>query len=170
MRNPLLVERLSAGRRFGRAALTLGLCAAVAGSLAVTAPAQAAPAQFIGVWNNIDASTNHIVQIVISGAPGALGVRTFGSCSPTPCDWGTVPLTSYGNNVSDPDHKYAAALYNFGFESDLITMELTDPNTLMVDTYTQFLDHSGRQNYHVRELFRKVVPIPRPPLPRPFPF
>jgi len=62
------------------------------------------------------------------------------------------------------------ASWKAGFETDLMTFELTDPDTLMVDTYTQFLDHSGRENYHVRELFRKVIPLPRPPLPRPGPW
>jgi hypothetical protein len=170
MRNPLLVERCLSARRAGRATLALAACAVALGVLALSAPAQAADGQFVGIWNNADSSTNHIVQIDISGSPGSLDIRTFGRCSPTPCDWGTVSLTTYGNNVSDTDHDYAAAVYNFGFETTLMTMQLSDPQTLIVDSYTQFLDGSGRQDYHVHELFHKVVPVPKPPVPHPWPW
>lgn len=160
MKNELLVARLFTGRRLRRTAFALGLCAAVVGALTVSAPAVAdPPSPFVGIWYNSNSNTNHIVRIQIAGAPGALGVHVFGKCHPTPCDWHTVPLTTYGNSISDPilSQKYGTALYNFGFETTLMTFELVNANTMMVDSYTQFHDHSGRQSYHVREQFRRLL-------------
>jgi len=153
MKNLLAVR--SFGRHIRRAVFALGLCAVAAGSL--TAPAQASDAQFTGFWLNIDRATRGIVSFQIGGSPGSLGVHVYGACSPTACDWGTAPLTTYGNNVSDSDHDYGAAVYNFGFATTILTFQLVDPNTIAVDTYDKFNDGSGRQNYHSREIFKKVI-------------
>lgn len=157
----LLVAR-SFGRRFRHAALALGLCAAAIGSLAVSAPARASDAQFAGLWLNADSATRGIVRFMVTGSPGALGVHVYGACEPTACDWGMAPLTTYGDNVSDPNHKYGSAVYNFGFATSMLTFQLIDPNTIVVDDYEQFHDGSGRQNYHNREVFRKLILRPLP--------
>jgi hypothetical protein len=165
MMKNLLIAR-SLGRNLRRAGLALGLCAAAAGSLAMTTPAQASPAQFIGYWVNVDAATRGIVRFQIAGAPGALGVHVYGACEPSACNWGISALTTYGNNVSDPDHKYATTVYDFGFATTILTFKLLDPNTMAVDTYDKFNDGSGRQNYHSSELFRKLILRPLPfPIP-----
>jgi hypothetical protein len=161
MMKNLLVAR-SFGRNLRRTALALGLCAAAMGSLAVTTPAQASPAQFEGLWLNIDSATRGIVRFQVTGVPGALGVHVYGACEPSACDWGISPLTTYGNNVSDPDHKYATAVYDFGFATTMLTFQLVDPNTIIVDDYDKFNDGSGRQNYHSREVFRKLILRPLP--------
>src|SRR5437899_6814741 len=130
MMKNLLVAR-SFGRMLRRAALGLGLRAAAMGSLAATTPAQASPAQFEGLWLNIDSATRGIVRFQVTGTPGALGVHVYGACEPSACDWGISPLTTYGNNISDPDHKYATAIYNFGFAKSMLTFQLVDPDTLI---------------------------------------
>lgn len=150
---------------FRRAALALALCATAAvGSLVASAPAQAAPHQFVGLWQNLNPATNHVVRIIVSTTPGGLKARTYGKCTPNPCDWGNVGMTTYGKNVSDPDHKDGTAVYNFGFATAAVTYRLVDAQTMVVHTYTQFLDGSGRQNYHTVEKFRKL-PIIIDPIP-----
>lgn len=161
MKNQLLVAR-SFGRSFRRTLLALGVCAAAIGSLAITTPAQASPAQFEGLWLNIDSATRGIVRFQVTGVPGSLGVHVYGACEPSACDWRISPLTTYGDNVSDPDHKYGTAVYNFGFATTILTFQLVDPNTIIVDDYDKFNDGSGRQNYHSREVFRKLILRPLP--------
>jgi hypothetical protein len=150
-----------------RALLGLGLCAAAVGTLATAAPAHATPAQFVGTWLNVDPGTRGIVRLKITAGVHGLGVEAFGACVPTACDWGLAGLTTYGNNVSDPDHKFGTAAYSFDFKQTAMTFQLLDPNTLVVDDYNMFTDGSGRENYHSREVFKKLVirPLPFPPLP-----
>jgi hypothetical protein len=136
--------------------------AAVLGGFAAR-PVHAAPAQFVGLWTNTDSGTGGIVRLQITTGVHGLGVRAFGACSPSACDWGVVGLTTYGNTVSDADHKYGTALYNHGFATRLMTLQLIDSSTLVAHVYTTFHDGSGRQNYHSREVFKKLII-------RPFPF
>ena len=157
--NTLLVARLIAGRTLRRTALVLGLCAAALGSLAVTTPARASDAQFQGHWFNLDPSTRDLVRTTIGGSPGSLVVDPFGACSPSACEWGWQPLTTYGNNVSDPDHHAGTAIYDQGFARRIMTFQLLSPTLMSVDTYSLFTDGSGRQNYHTRELFHKAMII-----------
>ena len=106
--------------------------------------------------NYVNPATNGIVRFLVQPTPGGPKVHTFGACSPTPCDWGEVPLVTYGDNVADADHKYGTAVYSFGFVTQAMTFQLLDATTMEVHTYNQFLDHSGRQNFHTVERFRKL--------------
>ena len=137
--------------------------AAVLGGLTAR-PVSAAPAEFIGLWANADAGTDGIVRMQITTGVHGPGIRVFGACTPSACDWGIVGLTTYGNSVTDADHKYGTAVYNHGFASRLVTLQLIDSSTLVAHTYTQFQDGSGRQNYHSRAVFKKVIikPLPFP--------
>jgi hypothetical protein len=159
MKNTLHVARIIAGRKLRRAALVLGLCAAALGSLAVTTPARASDAQFQGYWFNVNPATADLVRITIGGTPGSMVVDPFGACSPSACEWGWQPLTTYGNNVSDTNHNAGTAVYDQGFAKRIMTFQLLSPSLMSVDTYSLFTDGSGRQNYHTRELFHKVVII-----------
>ena len=147
-------------RRFAAA---FALCAAVLGGVAAR-PAHAAPAQFLGTWVNTDSGTGGIVRLQITAGVHGMGVRAFGACTPSDCDWGVVGLTTYGNTVADADHKYGTALYSHGFATRLMTLQLIDSSTVVAHVYTTFHDNSGRQNYHSREVFKKVVirPLPFP--------
>jgi hypothetical protein len=91
-------------------------------------------------------------------------ISVEGKCVPNPCNWGSAPLLTYGNSVSDTDHRFGTAAYDFGFATAALTFQLLDAQTMLVHTYTQFLDHSGRQNYHTVERFHKL-PIIIDPAP-----
>ena len=150
-----------------RAVFALALCATAAAGLATATPAQAAPSPFVGTWINSDPNTRGIVRLRITQGVHGLGVQVFGACVPTPCDWGLEGLTTYGDNVSDPDHKFGTAAYSFDFKQTAMTFQLLDANTLLVDDYSMFTDGSGRENYHTREIFKKLVirPLPFPLIP-----
>jgi hypothetical protein len=50
---------------------------------------------------------------------------------------------------------YASALYSLSFKKVLVTVKLMPGNRFYLETYNQFTDGSGRQNYWVGETFRK---------------
>ena len=96
----------------------------------------------------------------------AAGVVNSDSAKLTVTNISTLPFADNfdgpGNNISDPDHKYATAIYNFGFATTILTFQLVDPDTIILDDSDKFNDGSGRQNYHSREVFRKLIIRPLP--------
>ncbi|HIK03891.1 MAG TPA: hypothetical protein IGS40_04125 [Trichormus sp. M33_DOE_039] len=142
--------------------------ASVALTAAFASPTLAAPSDFVGTWVNKDANTRGITRLVITSAGGnKLNIRVFGQCHPQDCDWGTTTLATYGVNVQDTNHGYGSATYNKGFANTFLGLGYAG-NQIMVQSYTQFLDNSGRQNYYSREYFQKIpvvkVPIKRLPI------
>lgn len=131
------------------------ILAASAFSLSATS-AFAFPANFIGLWKNTNPSSNGIVKIFIT--PG-LTIRTFGACTPTLCDHGPRPLTTYGKNISDPNHRAGTAQYHFSFKEVVMTLKLVGSQRLHFEHFNQFTDSSGRQNYWKGENFKRVLPL-----------
>lgn len=121
-----------------------------------TSQAFAYPVNFIGIWKNVNPSTRGIVRIVIT--PG-LNMRMFGACTPVPCDNGVTPLTTFGANVSDLNHRAGVAHYNLNFKKVGTTLKLLTKKKMSFDHFNQFTDGSGRQNYWMNETFKKVLPI-----------
>jgi hypothetical protein len=116
----------------------------------------AAPADLIGTWKNTNSNTRGITRVVISSAGGnALNVQVFGKCSPTDCDWGKTNLITYGNSVQDKDHRSATTTYNKSFANTLLTLTLSTGNQIRLQSFTQFTDKSGRQNYASTETLQR---------------
>jgi hypothetical protein len=113
--------------------------------------ARAAPADFFGTWENTNPSSNGVVRIVIDKS----GVRMFGACTPDPCDYGQVRFITFGGNVSDADHKAGFAHYAFAFKEIDATLHLTGPRTLELEHFNKFTDSSNRQNYVMKERYRR---------------
>lgn len=124
----------------------------LAGSLVLSNIALASPTNFLGNWSNTNRSTRNIVRAEIT-ADNKL--QLFGACSPTPCDMGKVPLVTYGRNVSDTNHMAATAMYSLGFKKMTVILKKLGANRLYLETYSEFTDGSGRQNYWVGETFQK---------------
>ena len=103
----------------------------------------------VGKWHACDKNTRGIVRIVLGTKGSALTVQVFGSCSPTPCDWGVVEGIAYGDNVSSTEAIAFTARYDPGFKEAIVTGQL-DNGTLIVDVFNKFTDGSGRSNYHDR--------------------
>jgi hypothetical protein len=125
-------------------------------TLSAISPSFAAPADFIGTWENTNSSTRGITKLVVTKASGnKLNIKVFGSCSPTDCDWGTKSLTTYGSSVQDANHRSATTNYNKNFADSLLTINLGGTNRLNLQNFTSFKDNSNRQNYSSTEVFRK---------------
>ena len=108
----------------------------------------------VGSWHNCDADTRSIVRIELKEKKGQLGIRVFGSCHPTPCDWGVEKATAYAESVADNDAIAFSVIYDHGFAEKIVTGHL-DGGTLIVEVYTRFKDGSGRSNYYLREYLCK---------------
>jgi hypothetical protein len=103
----------------------------------------------IGKWNNCDKNTRGLVRLVLGTKGSSLTVQGFGSCSPTPCDWGVVEGTAYGESVVATEAIAFTARYDFSFKETIVTGHL-DNGTLIVETFDKFKDGSGRSNYYSR--------------------
>ncbi len=130
----------------------ISVCA-FAATLAASNAASAWPAQFIGAWKNVNPNSGGIIRLEIG--PG-MQLRAFGSCTPTPCNHGLTPLTTYGTSVTDANHRAATAGYNFSFKNVIMTMKLSGAWHLNMEHWNKFTDGSGRQNYLNGERFKKV--------------
>jgi hypothetical protein len=109
----------------------------------------------IGGWVNSDEDTRGTTKLGISKSGGSLDVHGWGSCTPTDCDWGSVPMHVVGTSVSDDFPEYSAATWDFGFKTTFIATRV-DGADLVVDSYHVFHDGSNRSNYHREERFWKV--------------
>jgi hypothetical protein len=128
--------------------------------------AQASTANdLVGTWVNDDTNTRGITKIVVTGnSSSGYKIHAYGQCHPSDCDWGTVPMTTYGDSVQDTTHKAGTAVYKPGFAETLLTLNAGAPNKLSVQSFTKFLDHSGRQNYTGRYQFSRKIFVPIPPV------
>jgi hypothetical protein len=131
-----------------RAALALaaGLLFPIPGS------AQTAASTLLGTWN---ATSGGLVQVVIAGAPGAYTVHVKGSCSPTPCDWGTRPLTIFAPSAAITLGKIGMATFNQGFvtRTVIVTAQDTTAPFLRVDVLSKFAPGDTRSNYATTQTF-----------------
>jgi hypothetical protein len=138
---------------------TIIAASSLALATAILSPALAAPADFVGTWVNKDSNTGGITRLVITSAgANKLNIQVFGKCQPKDCDWGTTSVTTYGLNVQDQNHTYATANYNKGFANTLLTLSHTN-SQIMLQSYTQFLDNSARQNYYSRDYFQRQTKV-----------
>jgi hypothetical protein len=113
--------------------------------------AQTAQSTLLGTWN---ASTGALRQVTVAGSPGAYTIRVKGACTPTPCDWGTRPLTIYAPSAGSATGKVGSATYDQGFATRIVIVSAQDAVApfLKVDVYTKFTG-GGRSNYVTTQTF-----------------
>lgn len=122
----------------------------------LVSPVFAAPQDFVGNWVNVNSNTRGITRFVVTAPqPNTLKVQVFGKCHPTDCAWGVTQFTTYGSTVQDSNHKEATAVYNQSFANDFLTFALRGANRMLLQSFTQFTDHSARQNYFAQEQFKR---------------
>lgn len=125
------------------------LCAALAlvlgmVLLSTASRAQTAEPELVKTWT---AGGSGIVKLVIASTPQGATATAFGSCHPTACPWGTRPLTVFAPNVSTKLGRVGTATYVTSFSETWLIASLSGPDSLTVQTFTHFTDHSGRSNY-----------------------
>lgn len=147
----------------------LGLAAITAVAVGLAAPAQASPvppspsSALFGTWVNTNASTSSVKVIVLApNRIGSVSVDAFGSCTPTLCEWGSVPALVYGATVSSTtgatfqsNQRFLSAGKEWSRTALFGTVRRTvDGLRLTLRELTVFEDGSGRKNYKVTETFQ----------------
>jgi hypothetical protein len=135
------------------------VAAAVSLSTLVSVATAGSADPMVGTWVNTNRNTRGITRLTISQSAGRYDIHVFGQCSPTDCDWGTSNLLTYGDNVSDSTHNYATASFSPSFATTVLSLQHSG-NVINANSFTNFTDNSGRQNYHARENFRRSVSGP----------
>jgi DNA-binding beta-propeller fold protein YncE len=107
---------------------------------------------FVGNWENVDPETRGWTRLEVSQVNNALNFHIFGKCHPTDCDAGEalVPFTG-GTLVFPLDHDFAQITFT-------VTLE-TDSDQLMVETFTRFIDNSGRSDYLASDRFARHLAV-----------
>jgi hypothetical protein len=147
----------------------LGAAAMSAVVLGFAASAQASPvppkpsAALLGTWVNTNSSSNSVKQIiVVPNRASSVNVDAFGACTPTLCEWGSVPAKIYGTSVSSTtgatfqsNQRFLSSGTEWSRTTLLGSVARTDAGLrLTLRELTVFLDGSGRKNYNVTETFK----------------
>ena len=121
-------------------------------------------ASFVGTWVNTNPNARGMIKFVITkNRLRGYMFHGYGKCSPTPCDWGSVPLVLYSNSVSSLNDIAGTSKYNFTFKNTLVTLRLVNTTLMRANDYNQFTDASARHNYFEENmLFKKKVLISAP--------
>lgn len=107
---------------------------------------------FVGTWLTTNKATRGIVRMEVTDEDGTLLIRTFGACSPAPCDWGIVKASVFADGIDSTTGLAFSVAYDFGFmQSDL--QAKIKKGVLVVASFNRFKDDSGRANYFSREFF-----------------
>jgi hypothetical protein len=131
--------------------------------LAAAAPSVAEPptsrTQLVGTWVNVNPATGGIVKVVITNGWFGFRIRTFGACSPTPCDHGSIAASPFSKSVTSNVATGLSAIYDHGFVKVLVTAKRTaqyDGGTFLeLETRSAFAAGDTRKDYTRNELFRK---------------
>jgi hypothetical protein len=108
-----------------------------------------------GTWANTNPSAQGIVRLVLTESGGNLAVRVFGAGTPEPFDWGEVPACPFADGVALTQASSFTALYKLSFMSVWLQTYVVK-GVLVVVTFTQFRDDSGRSSYFGKEFFFRV--------------
>ena len=129
------------------------------------APAVALPPMGMeGVWFNCDPGTGEISKIVFAVRDGDVTMRAFGSSNPEPIDWGETRTKPYVDRIGSSVITGIAADYDFGFMKTRIAGNIKY-GVLVIQSYNEFCDESGRPAYFTREFFSQEITHRHPALP-----
>jgi hypothetical protein len=142
-----------------RAKAKLFALAATLTILLTMRPASAGIADLLGDWRNTDPATRDVVRILISESEGTIEVHVWGSCHPSPCDWGSAKALAYAPKVGAALPEEAAYLLadfrtRFALTQVIVGPAPTD-GPLQALKLTRFTDRSGRSDYATASSFTK---------------
>jgi hypothetical protein len=106
----------------------------------------------VGSWANFDESSTGIARLEIADRAGELIVRTWGTGTPEPHDWGEVTGDAFTDGVALHAAVAFLADYDLGFARVRLACYL-NKRLLVVDAYTVFVDGSGRSPCFRRDHF-----------------
>jgi len=109
-----------------------------------------------GLWFNSDPGTGEISRIIVAVREGAIVMRAFGANVPEPIDWGETLATPYVDHLGSSVVTGLTADYDFGFMKTRLAGNIKY-GVLVIQSYNEFCDDSGRPAYFMREFFSKEV-------------
>ena len=117
-----------------------------------SATANAQKEWLVGNFVATDANTRRITRVTLTADDQ---IHVWGKCHPSDCDWGLVPVDTYGPNVDadlQTSAKSVSAIYLPGFARTFVIVKPLDENKIQVDVFTKFTDRSGRTPYMIRQI------------------
>ena len=113
------------------------------------------PSIFAGTWLTTNSATRGIVKMIVEVRGEGLFARTFGACSPEPCDWGWTVASVFTEGPGSSKALAFSAIYDFGFMQTHLQAKVKK-GVLVVAGFNRFKDDSGRSNYFSREFFYRL--------------
>lgn len=113
--------------------------------------AEADLAALLGTWVNAKKNTEHIARVVLAAEDGQLLVRLFGSSADELVDWDETEATPYMFSGTAE-----VAGFHARYQLDAMRVEIAanvKQGILVIQTYTEFDDDSGRLSQFSREFF-----------------
>jgi len=108
----------------------------------------------VGQWFNVDKATRGTAKLVISRNGEKWLIQGWGTCHPTDCNWGQVPLFIGGEGINDKSFTHGFAIWNFDFKTEYMTLKIKN-DSLFTESINIFKDGSGRSNYFPTEEFKQ---------------
>jgi len=107
----------------------------------------------VGNWVNTEPNTSYLVRVILTEQDGRLAFRGYGANEPGPIDWGEVEAVPYAAGTS----LMAGGFHSFynldGIETHLVANQKL--GILVIQSYTRYLDGSGRTSHFGREFFHR---------------
>ncbi len=110
------------------------------------------PAPLLGTWINTNPRVRGIARIVLAADTGRFTVRVSGANGGSPIDWGEIPAEPFAYNAGSREVMAFSALYDFGFQRVHLQANVKQ-GVLVVASFNEFTDASGRSSYFTREFF-----------------
>src|SRR5262249_36810108 len=116
----------------------------------------------LGTWFNCDQRTGEIRSLTLVERDGGLVLRAFGAGDSGTIDWGETPATPYVSSLTSRAVNGFEAHYDFAFAETHVAANIKY-GVLVIQSYTRFLDGSGRPSYFTREFFHQELDeVPSP--------
>ena len=109
-------------------------------------------AAFLGTWKNTDPNTGQISSIVVTEEDDKIIMQCFGAGPEGEIDWGKSRCDLYSSKVDSPVIEGFSTAFDFGFMTTMVAGNVKY-GVMVIQTYNQFKDDSGRNNYFSREFF-----------------
>lgn len=110
-----------------------------------------------GTWYNANPNTRGTVKVVVWTFLGNVYVRTYGACTPTPCDHGTRVAKVYSRSISSNYANGLTADWNHGFKTTRVDARreygIDGGTFLRLNSFHKFAAGDTRKDYFASEVF-----------------